>query len=272
MGASRKFHCETDAYLFLEDLVWSGQPRCPTCGEDTRLGRLQGHSTAAGVWKCYRCRKPFSVRAGTAFHNSHVPLCVWLQALYLMAGSRGEISVHALAEILAVSQKTAWHLKKKIASNLEGFEPCTAQAAAAALEVEVEEADLDLAPHEAQPGEPHLNGNRYKRFRQAAGAIDIPETRHLFMVGLLGLLGRRPPAVPEVGEQLEFLLFEADEDDDGEEGRPRSSVSPAPGTAAPSRDDPRSTGDGLAARLPPRRPFPDHHRNTRHRMTGSAHI
>lgn len=268
MGGSRKFRCETDAYLFIEDLVWSGRPRCPTCGETTRLGRLQGHSTAAGAWKCYRCRKPFSVRVGTAFHNSHVPLCVWLQALYLMAGSRGEMSVHALSEILAVSQRTAWQLKKKIASSLEAFEPSTASAASAALE----DVHLDLAPHEAQPGEPHCNVSRYERFRQAACAVGNPETRHLFMIGLLGLLGRQPPTAVQVEEQLEFLLFETDDEDDVEGSSLCGPFNRDLGTVAPSHGDPRSTGDDRAARLRLQRPFPDRQQSIRSRMTGSAHI
>ena len=48
---------------------------------------MQGKSTRKGLYKCYQCRKPFTVRMGTVFESSHVALHIWLQAMYLVAGS-----------------------------------------------------------------------------------------------------------------------------------------------------------------------------------------
>ena len=50
---------------------------------------MQGKSTGTGLYKCYQCRKPFpAFSMGTLFESSHVPLHIWLQAMYLIAGSK----------------------------------------------------------------------------------------------------------------------------------------------------------------------------------------
>ena len=53
---------------------------CPHCGVIGNSGLLKGKSTRIGVYKCYACRKPFTVKIGTIFEDSHVPLHIWLQA------------------------------------------------------------------------------------------------------------------------------------------------------------------------------------------------
>ncbi|HEY5794620.1 MAG TPA: IS1595 family transposase [Bosea sp. (in: a-proteobacteria)] len=188
MPGSTIFRSETAAYLFVERLAWDGRPRCPHCGERTRLGRLQGSSTPIGTWKCYRCRKPFSVRIGTAFHHSHVPLHVWLQALYLLADKEGATSVLALVQTLAVSQRTAWHLKQKIVAALSEVtdEPLPPDSG------------LDGEDTRAEDGEQAhaswANASRHERFLAVVGPVRAPETWHRFLLGLFGLLGRRSPA------------------------------------------------------------------------------
>lgn len=67
-----------------------------------------------GLYKCYQCRKPFTVRMGTIFESSKVPLHVWLQAMYLIAGSKKGISSNQLARTLGLTVKTAWFLSHRI--------------------------------------------------------------------------------------------------------------------------------------------------------------
>lgn len=263
MCGSGKFRCEAEAYLFVESLSWDGSPRCPHCGERSRLGRLRGRSTSPGTWKCYRCRKPFSVRIGTAFHNSHVPLHVWLQALYLMAASGGRVSVHSLSQVLMVSQRTAWHLKQRIAASFEALAPDgTGKAAAPAGDV-----DLALTPQPGEPGEPWLNVSRYERFRQAAEAKGGPETRPLFLAGLHGLLGHKLQAAPrDEGRdevQLELLLEARPERDRSLPPHAGALLSSGLRTAGPSHADPTTPEDGRHVRAQPPHPFPSRHLNPR---------
>ena len=82
------FHDEKAAYAFLELVVWPSGPVCPHCGGFERISKMNGKSTRIGAYKCYQCRKPFTVKVGTVFKFSHVPLQKWLQATYLCARAR----------------------------------------------------------------------------------------------------------------------------------------------------------------------------------------
>ncbi len=61
------FHSEEAAYRFVEARLWANGRSCPHCGVIDKSGPLQGKSTRIGVYKCYACRKPFTVKVGTIF-------------------------------------------------------------------------------------------------------------------------------------------------------------------------------------------------------------
>lgn len=108
------FHDEEKAYEYVEARLWPQGAVCPHCGGVERVGKLQGKSTRVGVWKCYQCRKPFTVKIGTIFEDSKVPMRLWLQAMYLIAGSKKGISSNQLHRILGVTLKTAWFMSHRI--------------------------------------------------------------------------------------------------------------------------------------------------------------
>jgi transposase-like protein len=108
------FHNEEAAYAFVEKRVWPQGPVCPHCGGVERIGKMGGKSTRVGTYKCYQCRKPFTVKIGTVFESSHVALHIWLQAIYLMAGSKKGISSNQLHRTLGVTLKTAWFMSHRI--------------------------------------------------------------------------------------------------------------------------------------------------------------
>lgn len=108
------FHNERAAYAFIESRVWANGRVCPHCGEIGRSGALGGNSTRIGVYKCYGCRKPFTVKVGTIFESSHVKLNLWLQAIFLVASSKKGISSNQLHRTLGVTLKTAWFMSHRI--------------------------------------------------------------------------------------------------------------------------------------------------------------
>jgi transposase-like protein len=112
--SSPHFHDEQAAYGFVEARLWPNGPVCPHCGGFDRIGKMGGKSTRIGTYKCYQCRKPFTVKVGTVFESSHVPMRVWLQAMYLMSGSKKGISSNQLHRILGVTLKTAWFMSHRI--------------------------------------------------------------------------------------------------------------------------------------------------------------
>jgi transposase-like protein len=112
--SAKHFHDEDEAFAYVEAKLWPEGPVCPNCGGVERISKMQGKSTRKGVYKCYQCRKPFTVRVGTIFESSHVPLSIWLQAMYLIAGSKKGISSNQLYRILGVTLKTAWFMSHRI--------------------------------------------------------------------------------------------------------------------------------------------------------------
>jgi transposase-like protein len=108
------FHNEEAAYEFVESKLWPHGPTCPKCGERERVGKMGGKSTRIGAYKCYACRKPFTVKVGTIFEASHVPMRLWLQAIYLIASSKKGISSNQLHRTLGVTLKTAWFMTHRI--------------------------------------------------------------------------------------------------------------------------------------------------------------
>jgi transposase-like protein len=105
---------EDAAYAWVERHVWPNGPTCPKCGEKKRVSKMKGKSTRKGTYKCYACRKPFTVKVGTIFEKSHVPMHLWLQAFYLICGSKKGISSNQLHRTLGVTLKTAWFMSHRI--------------------------------------------------------------------------------------------------------------------------------------------------------------
>jgi transposase-like protein len=108
------FHNEAAAYKWVEAHVWPDGPICPKCGESHRIGLMGGKSTRIGTYKCYACRKPFTVKVGTIFEDSHVALHKWLQAFHLLASSKKGISANQLHRTLKVTLRTAWFMAHRI--------------------------------------------------------------------------------------------------------------------------------------------------------------
>jgi transposase-like protein len=109
-----EFHNEEAAYAYVEARIWANGPVCPHCGGVERISKMGGKSTRIGTYKCYQCRKPFTVKIGTIFEASHVPMNLWLQAIYLMCASKKGISSNQLHRTLGVTLKTAWFMSHRI--------------------------------------------------------------------------------------------------------------------------------------------------------------
>jgi transposase-like protein len=105
---------EETAVEYVEAKLWPHGPVCPKCGVIGQAGRLRGKSNRPGLWKCYACRQPFTVRMGTVFESSHVPLHLWLQVIYLMCSSKKGISTRQIQRTLGGSMKTAWFLGHRV--------------------------------------------------------------------------------------------------------------------------------------------------------------
>ena len=105
---------EQAAYAWVEAHVWPDGPVCPKCGSVERISKMAGKATRLGLHKCYACRSQFRVTVGTIFEASHIPLRLWLQAMYLIAGSKKGISSNQLHRTLGLTLKSAWFMSHRI--------------------------------------------------------------------------------------------------------------------------------------------------------------
>lgn len=104
------FHDEKAAYDLVEERIWPRGPICLHCGGVEKSRKMQGKSTHIGVYKCYDCRQPFTVKIGTIFEAGHIPMRVWLQAIFLVASSTKGVSSNKIHRMLRISLKSAWFM------------------------------------------------------------------------------------------------------------------------------------------------------------------
>ena len=100
------------ARLYLEERRWHGSPTCPLCGAFEKITARTGKRI--GYYRCHDCAGEFTVRTGTIFERSHVPLNKWVYAMYLVVTARKGISSLQLSKEIGVTQKTAWFMLQRI--------------------------------------------------------------------------------------------------------------------------------------------------------------
>ena len=129
--AKRWFYDEKAAFEHVESTLWPEGPVCPKCGNCEKHYKLEGLRTKPskknpqgierhGLYKCAACRSQFTVRVGTIFEESKLPLHKWLQAIHLICSSKKGISSHQLARTLEITVKSAWFLSHRIREAMRG--------------------------------------------------------------------------------------------------------------------------------------------------------
>lgn len=103
------FPDQETARKYLEGRLWPNGVRCPHCG-------LTEHVTARknGYYRCNQCHEDFTVRTGTIFERSHLPLHKWLYAMYLLVTARKGISSLQLSKEIGITQKSAWFVLHRL--------------------------------------------------------------------------------------------------------------------------------------------------------------
>ena len=147
--SDKHFHDEAAAYAWVEARVWPEGPICPHCGGFDRISPMNGKSTRVGVYKCYECRKPFTVKVGTIFEASHVPMRFWLQAIFLISSSKKGISANQLHRTLGVTLKTAWFMGHRIREAMR--DGALTPMGGAGMVVEADETYFGDIPEEDRP-------------------------------------------------------------------------------------------------------------------------
>lgn len=100
---------QESARLYLESRLWPNGVTCPTCSGQDRITLRKG-----GYYRCNKCKLDFTVRTGTIFERSHVPLHKWVYAMYLVVTARKGISSMQLAKEIGITQKSAWFVLQRL--------------------------------------------------------------------------------------------------------------------------------------------------------------
>lgn len=117
--AVRYFADEAVARNFVAAIRWPEGATCPECSTKDVLFMEKRR-----IWKCRDCKRQFSVKVGTVFEDSPIPLSKWLPAMWLIVNCKNGVSSYEVARALNVTQKTAWFMlhRLRLAMKAKSFE------------------------------------------------------------------------------------------------------------------------------------------------------
>lgn len=106
------FPSEQTAIDHLTAIRWANGKFCPLCGnaDEKKIGTLTGTNTH----KCYACRKRFSIKVGTIFQDTKLPLRTWFAAIWMITNHPKGIASTTLATDLGITQKSAWFVLHRL--------------------------------------------------------------------------------------------------------------------------------------------------------------
>lgn len=103
------FNNEDTCRKYFETIRFANGDFCPHCGHKEIMRFSDGKR-----YRCHACRKDFTIKTGTLFGESKIPLKKWFIAIYLLTSHKKGISSIWLAEQVGVTQKTAWFMDHRI--------------------------------------------------------------------------------------------------------------------------------------------------------------
>ena len=124
----KQFPNEQSAIEYIEGIRWDGKVACPHC-DGKRTARQKDYQ----YHQCKDCRKKFTVRTGTIFERSHIPLDKWLYAMYILQTARKGVSSLQLSKELGITQKSCWFMLHRLR------EACDVEVGTLSGPVEVDE-------------------------------------------------------------------------------------------------------------------------------------
>jgi transposase-like protein len=94
---------------FLAAQRWPNGVECPACES-----KKHSYIKTRRIWKCKDCGRQFSVKLGTVFEDSPIPLDKWLCGVWLVVNCKNGVSSYEIARDLKITQKSAWFMLGRI--------------------------------------------------------------------------------------------------------------------------------------------------------------
>lgn len=112
---------EARAVAFLEEQRWGSSAACPICGSE-KVYKMRSLSDGGREknyrWRCYTCRKMYTVRTGTIFEETRLPLRMWVYAFWKACSSKKGISALQLSREMEITHKSALFILRRIRHGL----------------------------------------------------------------------------------------------------------------------------------------------------------
>jgi transposase-like protein len=99
-----------------------GSPVCPKCNA-AQGERNHYWLQTQKRWKCYACRKQFSVKVGTIFEDSPLDLHIWLTAMWMLCNCKNGVSSYEIGRATGIAQKSAWFVLQRLRHVLKDIQP-----------------------------------------------------------------------------------------------------------------------------------------------------
>jgi transposase-like protein len=166
---------------------WPDGAYCPSC-----LAKKPYYLKTQKRFKCRECRRQFSVKLGTIFEDSPLPLQKWMPAMWMLANCKNGVSSHEIGRALGITQKSAWFMLHRLRLAMKGYDLGTKLGGKDGGAVEVDEAFF---------GGKVKNMHREKRVRYTA--VDGHIGGWTGKTAVIGILDRktreiRTKAIPNV--------------------------------------------------------------------------
>lgn len=104
---------EQAAINYFKSIRWANGEFCPHCGNDKVYAFATGRY-AGRMWKCGGCRERFTMKTGTIFEDSNIPLRTWFAAVWFITSHKKGIASTTLAKDLGLTQKSAWFVLHRL--------------------------------------------------------------------------------------------------------------------------------------------------------------
>jgi transposase-like protein len=168
-------------------LRWvDGKPVCPHCGAEENERKHYWLDTQKR-WKCYHCRKQFSVKQGTIFEDSPIHLSKWMCALWLLVNCKNGVSSYEVARDLDITQKSAWFVLQRLRYVLKDVTPVKMGGSGTPVQ-------MDESFHGGKP----KNMHRSRRLQLQIGMNGYAEKTAVFGMLETGTRQVRAMVVPNV--------------------------------------------------------------------------
>lgn len=111
---------EGAAQVFLEQQRWGGKPCCPHCQSETVYRMTGATAERRGLWRCRDCKRQFTVRVGTIYEDSAIPLNKWCRAFWEACKAKNGVSALELSRTLQITYKSALFVMHRIRHAMSG--------------------------------------------------------------------------------------------------------------------------------------------------------